>query len=348
MRRALAVAVLLLAPQLFAQASDKVREGIALFDQGRYDEAFAKYKEALAANPQDATAAYELGLTYAAKGDYGQCAATLDPIASRPSQSQLTVLTMLGNCLDSGGNRTKAIEAYRRGLKIAPDDPALNFELGIALYGAGKYAEARQALQKDTLGRPGHAMGRYALAQAFETSNFRIPALLEFLHFLALDPSSARAAESAKHVRALMNAGVEQKDSKNITLTVDPDGPKDEGDYNALAMGVTLAAAARFTEKNENKSEFEQWRGALDSALNIFIEMTATTRRDYTARAHVPFFSAMKKAGLMETFAGIALLPLRLDGGDAWAKANAKPIADFEKWMEPQRNARAIVEMPVK
>src|ERR1041385_5497568 len=98
MMRNLLIALLCALPVLAQEKLDAAKltqEGIALYDAGKLDDAIAKYKAALAADPQYATASYELGLTLAAKGDYAACRAALEPIASIKSAQQLQALVML-------------------------------------------------------------------------------------------------------------------------------------------------------------------------------------------------------------------------------------------------------------
>jgi tetratricopeptide (TPR) repeat protein len=351
MRRLVAAAALVVAPILFAQAAEepemaKVREGIALFDQGKVDDAIAKFKEALAGNPKQTVAAYELGLAYAAKGDFAHCRTTLEPIIDVEWRSRVAVFAMLGNCLDSGGDRQKAIAVYRRGLEVAPNDPSLSFELGIALLADGKYAEARQMLKKDTVARPGHAMGRYALAMAFEADQFPVPALMEFLHYLAIDPASPRAPEAARHIRALLDAGVE-KSGEGVNIRLDASPRTEEGDYKAFATMLALLSGARFTEEEQKKSEFERVRGEIASAIMMFTETAKPGMPDYTARVHGDFFRAMAKEKLVNTFAAFVLASQNLPGAKEWAAENGDSVEKLLKWIEPLRAGRTAVELPV-
>jgi tetratricopeptide (TPR) repeat protein len=342
------VVLALIASVAQAQTDDRIREGVALFDQGKIDAAIAKYKEVLAGNPKNVHAAYELGLAYAAKDDYAACRAALEPVAAISGSLQVQALTMLGNCLDAGGDRKKAIAAYRRGLAIAPNDPALSYELGIALQADGKLEEARELLKRDATARPGHVNGRFALARVFEADDFRSAALIEYLHFLALDPASPRAAEAIKRVRGLLDAGVTQKDQKNIEIGVDPNARTEEGDYGPFAMGVSIVSAGRFTDDGSKKGAFESLRSQIADVINIFIETTPDMQRDYTAQSHVRFFTAMSKEKLVDTFAGIIIATQKLDGATEWGKKNEAEIPRYLKWVEPYRNAKPLVEMAVQ
>jgi tetratricopeptide (TPR) repeat protein len=323
-----------------------VREGIALFDAGRFDEAITKYKEALAVDPKNTLIAYELSLAYAQKGDFAACRSTLQPIVSVPGPAQIEALVTLGNCLDSVGERKKAIDIYRRALKIAPNDPRVEYELGLVLLADRKLADAREMLKKDVTARPAHVNGRYALAMAFESDNFRVPATFEFLHFLALDPTSSRAVEAAKHFRALLDLGVEQKDNKNINVTVDTHARTEEGDYGAMAMMLALMSAGRFTDEEAKKSEFEQVQGQLGSVIAMFIE-TPAEQRDYTARAHRRFFESMQQEKLVDAYVAVALSTLQLPGTKEWAAQHGAEIDRFMTWMQPQLGKKPAGEMPV-
>lgn len=347
MMRTALIAVLLCALPVLAQekpdAAKLTLEGVALYDEGKFDEAIAKYKAALAADPHYDTASYELGLTLAAKGDYAGCRDALAPIAAsvRKDASKVQTLIMYGNCLDTAGDRKKAIEVYRRAQELAPDDPRIAYELGVVLMNDGKYAEAREMLKKDVTARPNHANGRYALASALQADNFHVPALLEYLHFLAFDPVSPRGKDAAVRARALLDLGVERKDEKNINVTVDTNARTEEGDYKSLAVGLTLASAARFTEENTKKSEFEQVQGQVVSVIKMFLEMTPATQNDYTARTHRPFFDSMNKAGLLEAYAATALSSLHLDGTKEWAAKNEAAVNKYLDWIRPQREGKS-------
>ena len=331
--------VLFLAFPLFGDVKQLVDEGVKLYDDRRYDEAIAKFKAALAEDPASDLAAYELGLTYAAKGDNAQCIAVMEPrVKARKNEYLSAMYAVLGNCHDHAGDPERAIATYRKGLKVDANDPQLLYNLAITLAGRGDYDEARKLLKKELSLNPRHPGGYQALGGVLETQQFRIPAALSFLRFLSLEPTGDRAKEVATHVLALLGASVEAKDKANITITLDPKPRKEEGDYSAVEMATAMAAAGEFLPENASKSEFERKRAALASALAIIVELAEAERgRDWAATQVVPFFSALHQRKLLDVFAGVALVSLHLPGMEEWGKANQAELDKYFAFMREQK-----------
>src|SRR5712671_3444911 len=51
-------------PRITPAEEPVIREGIALYDQGKYDEAITRYQQVLKQNPDSTAAMYELAMTY--------------------------------------------------------------------------------------------------------------------------------------------------------------------------------------------------------------------------------------------------------------------------------------------
>src|ERR1700686_4803992 len=150
-RTSIAFALLVVAfPVVADEARGKaIHDATVLVDEGKVDQAIAALKKLVAEDPADTTAAYELGLAYAAKGDNANCRATLDPIADAKGPNQVKAVGMLGNGLDQLGETDKAIAVYRHGLELAPDDSGLLFNLAITLIQHDKADEGRELLKHD-------------------------------------------------------------------------------------------------------------------------------------------------------------------------------------------------------
>jgi tetratricopeptide (TPR) repeat protein len=315
-------------------AEARIRQAIALHDAGRFDEAIAIYKDVLAKEPSNTFASYELALSLQGKGDHAQCRTVAAQHADKEGPLQPAFLTTLGNCLDMGGDHEQAIVTFRKGLTLAPEDPMLLYNLGVTLWGQRKYAESRELLKKELAIAVNHASGHYALGKVFETENFRAAALLSYLRFLALEPSSSRSKEAATSVLVLLNLGIEQKDQKNVTINVDPDSPKGEGDFSAWEMMLGFSAATRTLPENRRRSEFDLTREQLTTALRMLMEMRADLGSNYSASRNVPFFAALEEKKLLDTYAAVALSSLALKGGDRWLKKNDAAIKAYVAFMQ--------------
>lgn len=323
MRKWIVLAALVVAlPLLAAEESDqRIDQGVALHDAGKYDEAVAVYKSVLADDPSNALAIYELAYTYQAKQDFAACRALLEPRLRQRSRYQLALYNVLGNCLDGAGESDKAIATYRAGLKLAPDDGQLLFNLGLALYSRGLKDEAREVVKREVRLRPAHGSGHLLLANIFAEQHFRTAAVVEYLRFLGREPDGARSKPAAEALLALLNQGVEQKGAKNININVDPNSPKGEGDFSAFEMSMAIVSGGRFTEENAGKSAFERTRAQVASMINILIEMPAAGN-NHTANVNVPFFKKLAEEKLVDVYAGLVLSSLHLEGFDEWLKAN--------------------------
>lgn len=351
MHRSLALALsLLLASTSFAQApaddpTVAISEAIALMDGRRFDEAIAKLTAVLAKAPENEVARYELGLAYAAKGDSEKCLATLQPVASKAGRHQAAALAMVGNCLDHLGRREEAIEAYRLGLKLSPDDSSLLFNLAVTLAQGGKMDEALPLVKNNVQKNPWHVTSHLLLAQIFESQGFRVPAAFSFLRFLALESSTARSADAAKRLRGLMGLGV-QATKKGANITIDPDSRKEEGDFTSMELMLAMVTASETMEKKRGQSDFDRAQESLVSSIRMFLESREPQEADFTSTVQGPFFNAMDQEKLLGTFAGLALSTLQLRGTEPWMKKNAKEIDRYRAWIAPQ--AKAGVPMPLK
>src|SRR5438045_7875130 len=120
---------LLLAVQQPDDVAQKIDDAAHLVDAGKFGQAIAALKKIVAENPKNVTAKYELALAYAAKGDHARCRKTVEPLAAAEGRAQVDALVLLGNCLGGMGEHERALATYRKGLKLAPNDAQLLYNL---------------------------------------------------------------------------------------------------------------------------------------------------------------------------------------------------------------------------
>ena len=156
----------------FAQAHHNL--GIALQVEGRFDEAAESHRRALQIEPRLAAAIGALGYALQETGNLEEAATEyrrylqLAPHDAKVQENLATVLRMLrrfeeaeteydlliesagpslerlvflGECVQSLGKLTKAIDCYRQAVALDPTRPEPHFRLGTALLAAGDYAE---------------------------------------------------------------------------------------------------------------------------------------------------------------------------------------------------------------
>lgn len=334
MMRKLALLLFLALPLV---ADPRIDEGTKLHDQGKYDEALAKYRAVLADDPTNDLARYEIALTLHAQGKFAECRDTIEPISKKKSDWQIRALAVLGNCLDGADDPRGAVAAYKRGLKIAPDDAGLLYNAAITQIRLNNPDEARKLLKKELTIRPDHASGHWALAKVLEHQGFRGPAVLAYLRMLSYELNTARSREAAQNVLALVGAGVTtSEDGKNINIVVDPKSRTEEGDYSGWYFMMALAAGSRNLEENEGKSEFERSLSVLNLSMAMLTENKP--RSDWSAKNNLPLFLDLHKEELLNTFLGAAMFSLDLPGEAEWRKANEAQIEKLAGFLARYRS----------
>jgi tetratricopeptide (TPR) repeat protein len=293
---------------------------------------------ALAQEKAAIDAAHERALAYTEKSQYAECRGVLQPFVKNATAAEAVVFHTYGNCLEGLGKRDEAIKIYRRGLQLLPRDPQLSFYLAIALMNEDQFDEARELLKTDLRQRPGHASGHFFLGLLFRRQGFRVPAAVELLRFLAIEPTGERAKVAAGQVLELMNVGVTKKSDKNIELKVDPGAPETEGDFTGVEMGWAFAAGAQLTEESAKMSEFERLIDQVASSISMLVEMNENNPgSDFISRTELPFFAALYKAKQIEPFVAVAFSTSPAAGKEAWARKHTDELAAMLKWLGQQR-----------
>ena len=137
--------------------------GDVLLQMGSVNEAIVSYNNALLRDQQ-----YFPALLGRAKAilKTGKPALAMEPLskAYALSPNDPKVMLLLGVTKDLAGEHQEAQEWYRRGLGVAPGDPALASNLALSLALSGDYADAIVVLQPIALASSGSAQERQTLA----------------------------------------------------------------------------------------------------------------------------------------------------------------------------------------
>ncbi|HWR98930.1 MAG TPA: tetratricopeptide repeat protein [Candidatus Methanoperedens sp.] len=156
-----AAAATLAAPAEAALA--EVRLTRLLSALGREGEIPAHLERAVALDPTNDTAAYDLGTLYLIAGRSNAAATLLAGVVGR-SPGNAEARTNLGYALLRLGRHAAAVGEFAAAARLRPDDPRARVELGLALREAGREEEARVEFQAALRLSPGYRPALEALA----------------------------------------------------------------------------------------------------------------------------------------------------------------------------------------
>lgn len=179
------------APGAFAPSAEAhYRQGGALHDQGRLDEAVACYGKAVAMKPDHAHAHNDLGTALQA---LGKLDAAIDSyrraLACDPPSPYFHF--NLANALKDQGRLPEAIASYRDALALKPDFPDAHYNLGNVLRDQGKVADAIACYGETLSLNPGHAQAHNNLGWALQSEGRLDDAIRSYEKALALAPAYA-------------------------------------------------------------------------------------------------------------------------------------------------------------
>ncbi|HKE57943.1 MAG TPA: tetratricopeptide repeat protein [Pyrinomonadaceae bacterium] len=311
-----------------------IKEGVVLHDRGDYDGAITKYQAVLSENPNNVTALYEMSYSFSLKKEHQKSIELAYKGAQYKSDLLSQFYIMIGNGLDELGESKKAVDVYKQGIKIQPDDNLLYYNLALTYSKLGDLEESKKNLKKSAYLNPNHPSTQVALAQIFQKTGYRVPALFAIMRFLTIEPNSGRSANGFALFKDLINGGARPgKNPNEINIFMDLNAKKDEGDFGSIDLILGLSGAASKTEKNKNKTEVELLVDQLSTVLAIIDEQDAKgDKSKFTWRYYIPYFIELKKKGFVEPFVYYISTSSNMKGAREWLQANETKVKEFLTW----------------
>ncbi len=301
-----------------------LKQGIALNDSGKYDEALAKYSQIIKADPYFEDAYYETAYTLSAQGKEKDAIPFLVKLlALNPNSAE--GFDMLGNIYDDLGQSDKAIEYYLQGIKVDSGYQRLHFNLAITYYRIKKYPESEDAAIRAIKLDPKHASSQRVYAMATYKEKKRGCSLMAWCSFLLLEPQSKRSSEAMAYVKNIVNFGITRKDEKSINISVNPD----EGAGN-LMMPMAVSTAL---DGKKNLSAVDSVQFQLKSLFEIGSTIADDKVKPFANNYYANYFENLAKSGNMPAFARYITLSIYKDENLAWFKDHDKELKDFQKWL---------------
>jgi tetratricopeptide (TPR) repeat protein len=135
--------------------------GAALVRLGRFDEAIAQYRAALAKNESNSTLRFNLALAYYKKGALRDAVEQLNSLRSA-DPGNVRLATLLGDCHARLGQDDQTIAVLTPAEKAYPDDLAVAWLLGSALIRTGHKRDGLERVEK--VAKQGNSPEAYLLA----------------------------------------------------------------------------------------------------------------------------------------------------------------------------------------
>ena len=325
-------------------ARELISEGVRLYDAGKYDDAIAKYQQALATEPGNITALSELALTYNELERDAEAVAICQKLVKADPRVSETVYVTYGNSLDALKKPREAARIYEQGLNYFPDSYLLHYNEGVAQVRNEQVPPGIANFQQAITLNPNHASSHLSLGVMQTATDHRIPGLLALGRFLILEPRGARATQRLPMLDKAMSLGVSRTGEHAISINISSaalagSNGKENGPDNFGPAEMLLAiSSAAMLDKSLNKdvppptTAIERFSRQFDSLCKGLGEL-AGNQKGFTWNYYVPYFVEMQKKGFVPAFSYLShASQTDVPEVQQWLTAHPNEVAVFQEW----------------
>lgn len=324
----------LLTVTLFGQdnrVNEIIKQGIALHDQQKYEEAVEKYKEALKIDNNSAIANYEISYTYFSLGKYDDAIKHGKKIIEKNSECLHEAVIVLGNSYDMKGEFNEAVKFYEWGLLKFPESNMLNYNLAVSYFKAKYLDKAEQAAIKAVELDPTHASSQLLLSGIMENKNQRIKAILAIYHFLLIENDSKRSLQALNKLKELLMLGVKKESEQKINITL-PSSSSSGDPLSAAETMISLIGATRYIEKNKNMTDIEYFVD-FNKTLFSYLGEIKKENKGIWWDLYVKEFQDLARTNNYEAYSYYIQKSLNSDEVNKWIATNKDKMNSFMIWM---------------
>lgn len=284
--------------------------------------------------PAAAQEGYELAQTLAAAGRYDECAEAAESALKRNAPRRLELFALGASCHVRAGELHDAAALLRKGRKEFPEDSELAYDAAEVEVRLRDLGAARELLKIAIAGRPRHAGSHFLLGRAYRGDDYVVPSVIATLRGLSLEPEGEQAREAAQRVADFLLSGASRGAEGEVEVQVNPNRPKDEGDFAAVELLLALSAATHLVGHEPLKPEIGTLVEQLGQLLAVLTEAPqAKGKPSFVAQTYVPVFAKLTRAGLTEPFGYLAFSSLGLAGTDQWLKDHPEKVDQLKVWL---------------
>jgi len=322
------------------QVKKLVKDGIELHDKGDYDGAIKKYDAALAIDPNDIYANYEKAYSCNLAKRYKDCIDICKfIIKTLPDNSLMNqVYEVYGNALDDSGNSNEAIKIYNEGLKKFPEYYMLHFNKGVTCMKLEKKDEALSAYNLALRYNGLHPSSNYYTGSLLQKQN-RIPAMLAYMTFLALEPQTERSKKAFDAIDEIIYRNI-KKDGNNTTISISMDmldqakDKKAENNFGSVELAFSMLGTMDNAKGIDSiaKTPADKFDFKLQMLINALANSIKEGKGFYWEH-YVPFFIEMKKQGYTQALSNIIYQASGEEKSSKWLEENEKKVNEFYEWL---------------
>ena len=316
------------APVAFGQTKDDakalVKEGIVLHDAGKYDEAIAKYKEALKIDPEYSSAYHEISYSLFSAGRGKEAIPYLEKLLNLDPKSG-GAYDMMGSIYDDDKQPDKAIEYYKKGIEADPQYQRLHYNLAITCMRQKKYAESENYAVEAIKLDPKHASSQRAYALASFYENKLGVSLLAWCSFLMLEPQTKRSAEAYNYIKYILSYGISKKDEKTVNVNISAT------DLNPGNLSLPIAILSATTDK-KGLTAIDSLTLQLKSVYEIADTFT-DKKDDFYIHYYADYFDKLAETDNMQAFARLISLAAYKEENLQWFKDNNAKLSALDAWV---------------
>ena len=220
---------------------------------------------------------------------------------------------------------------------------SMYYNLGVTYFRQKEGAKAKESLKKAVEYNYSYASPHYLLSETFSAMRYHVPALLAAARLMSTENFSQRTQRASVIFQDVLTGGAKKgKEPNSITIFVDIDEPKDEGDFSGLSMIMGLmSAGSDISEENKNLTEEEKFVQKVESFISFLASDAKKAKSSFVGKNYIPFILEMKQRGYVKPFAYLVLTNAGNTTAAKWvASENTKTVIEFMNWAKSYQPPR--------
>lgn len=308
-----------------------VRQGVNLYDKGKYKEAMDVLERAKAIWPESTTILYEIALTCYQLKDLDRTIRLADSIIARKDINIAEAYEVKASAQAKQGNNDESINTLITGILETGGNDQLFYNLGVNYIRKHKMTNAEICFLNAIHHKPNHASSYLGLAELNQVVN-PAKSLLAACQFLLLEPNTKRSQSAFEVINFILTNPVSRTGIMNDSLALGLDS-------SYLHVNAALDSVISLNKGKGDIMTFDFFKKVLKDVVIWSSKEVAYDEDDAWRGYLIPFFSDIFQSEYGDVFSNY-IAQSQWQVCMVWLEDHRGRLDDFSRFLKGEENKK--------